>query len=1720
MIRAYLIGGDAIVLALAQACFPELWWRAVDNASRPKQGGALRRTAVGKAWNEDLKEFDIVAVWAGGGNIAPALSEEITARQFALEAAPFHGDDPAVSIQAKVLRLRPFFGAVAPELGTSGLEGLLLRTGAGARSGVVVVGRPSLLEIAFERFTYSTIHAVLCPEPTNDELFAATEGGALLAEPSEIAVLLAASEWVVTDVVEIALAATVAGARVITPAAIESEVAWFGEPSAHGSFDTASYYGLAEQDGRGSASADDVVQNWRLAVGARRRAFLAAQDYSIELVSLCFPSLDWRELTSSCTSTSADWIVSSAGQSIEGCEGRRFVFDKSPFAVEPKLPSHLICMRLRPLDGDRVAELEAAAGLPPLALPSESREGVFVYGDPAIVRTARACFPDATLRVSLRRSAFPDAMALGQLRATLVPLNELLHDLPQAETVVSDSPAIIMAALSVGARAQGEGEAQEWSSRVVSSVNDRVDAAGYYGFADIKARSHVSAERAIEAWRERLIASPAVLTSPPAFEAIRHVMIGQPGRAVVPFTRHLGEAAWQKPGDVRRSDLEENHAHLSGHDITIYARQPDVPAWMRAVGRAHWLVDRTPIDYPLVLTTAAAFVPAFHRHRVRLDGDFVIYVPEDEIAEWSAETREEYRFFGSKIRPRLARLQTARRLARYNKVEMGRRYGPLGAERVLVLGHETENPDYLVTNPEMTKDADVIRLALLERPNSRILYLPQKEALANAAEMAVIHALGDRVQIIDQDIGLSEFAHVVCEVRTVDSLIGLMALAVGLPLVVHGRPAYAGLGLTRDLDASGSSLAPRVSEPLDLDAFLGWQFRDGVLFADTLDGTPMDVESFINLWTPFLGELGDEVADRIVALACNPAQNAADRSRFIRALAAHAKDDHLTTVIERIGGAEAVKAHLDLASEIALVVARRGNWRDAVHRVRAMWPVHNTPSHQKMFDLLVSIRRTLSSTRDTKTFSAYVLSSFRNMTSAELKKLGDCFAKSFFFGAAMTMYTSCESSKEVRTAKFYCQIAIGNIEAAQKEIDSLQAMKVPVEELEIALEQRRGNTDTVLQRLEDMAKNAPTNTDLQLRLAGAYREAGYLDKASDVFLRLLRTKHGLAAGRFLGIIGVAQMDTSTSAGFILEQLHRLPTDVVAMRALADIYSFDNNLLKAGDALLEVLKLSPLNIGAHTQLIELEKEIALDASDDSNSWTGAYDLFLGDIDQHSAETLMAQGRSRLQQHDFETLKRNCCTIMRLFPADVSAYAWHAHALAWEPGDKSPETIGLIRSYYDCSIAREREDNSWMILDSIRSVSYLGDIKSVSQMVRENHFSLYTGDREKFVIPRYSAALARGDFLEAYEAMRLFARTRAMRRNAHHFHLALSLEEIEPHQKKLLTSEGGPGDELRYSLLYPEIVQRLGDVTITVDKRFITLFERSYPMVKRFVSLPRYHAKRLNEALLDDIDQLPDRDLAPYFNNETWRIACESDVVAPIACLLADFRKTDADFARAHNVRLKPDPDLVATWHQRLAPYRDRLIVGATWTSMMRQYQRIGNYLDHGEMGPLFQTPGTIFVNCQYEPVDEELRWVRDTLGVEILDFPDLNKRDDFEGLAGLLSNLDIFIGTGTTTTEFAALLGCPTIFASPASMNAYRNPDHTEQDRYYSNVALVRPIPATDRAAMMHRIGFLLREAVEKKAQGCLNASCIASALKATDTRAAPEQVTTLSTGHVPQRGVA
>ena len=143
----------------------------------------------------------------------------------------------------------------------------------------------------------------------------------------------------------------------------------------------------------------------------------------------------------------------------------------------------------------------------------------------------------------------------------------------------------------------------------------------------------------------------------------------------------------------------------------------------------------------------------------------------------------------------------ARRLSKYN-VGLAGAGGDWPTDRriVLVPGQVEDDASVLTGSPQVRGNLALLRAARARNPNAFLLYKPHPDVEAGfrpgAIPEAEVRALANRVvgglSIVDL---LDRCDHV----ETMTSLAGFEALIRGLTVAVHGRPFYAGWGLTEDL---------------------------------------------------------------------------------------------------------------------------------------------------------------------------------------------------------------------------------------------------------------------------------------------------------------------------------------------------------------------------------------------------------------------------------------------------------------------------------------------------------------------------------------------------------------------------------------------------------------------------------------------------------------------------------------------------------------------------------------------------------------------------------------------------------------------------------------------------------------------------------------------------------------------------------------------------------
>ncbi|GJE71638.1 capsular polysaccharide export protein, LipB/KpsS family [Methylorubrum podarium] len=160
--------------------------------------------------------------------------------------------------------------------------------------------------------------------------------------------------------------------------------------------------------------------------------------------------------------------------------------------------------------------------------------------------------------------------------------------------------------------------------------------------------------------------------------------------------------------------------------------------------------------------------------------------------------------FPSGLTARAAALResiVARRLSKYNVglAAMGEDW-PTDRRIVLVPGQVEDDASVLTGSPQVRGNLALLQAARARNPDAFLLYKPHPDVEAGFRPGAIpddaVRRLADRVVGGLSIVDLLDRCH---HVETMTSLAGFEALIRGLTVAVHGRPFYAGWGLTEDL---------------------------------------------------------------------------------------------------------------------------------------------------------------------------------------------------------------------------------------------------------------------------------------------------------------------------------------------------------------------------------------------------------------------------------------------------------------------------------------------------------------------------------------------------------------------------------------------------------------------------------------------------------------------------------------------------------------------------------------------------------------------------------------------------------------------------------------------------------------------------------------------------------------------------------------------------------
>ena len=209
------------------------------------------------------------------------------------------------------------------------------------------------------------------------------------------------------------------------------------------------------------------------------------------------------------------------------------------------------------------------------------------------------------------------------------------------------------------------------------------------------------------------------------------------------------------------------------------------------------------------------------------------------------------------------------------------------------------------------------------------------------------------------------------------------------------------------------------------------------------------------------------------------------------------------------------------------------------------------------------------------------------------------------------------------------------------------------------------------------------------------------------------------------------------------------------------------------------------------------------------------------------------------------------------------------------------------------------------------------------------------------------------------------------------------------------EQGIGDEIRFMSVLGEIVAEAGQVIYDCAPRLAPLIARTYPTVTVRPSPPK-------STTIDGVT---------------------ADFHCAIGSLPRFRRRTLADFMPPRPI-LVADDVLTRHWRGWLDSLDGAFKVGISWRSGVQPGRKRLRYATLDDWKPLLQTENVAFVCLQYDECAAEVETMRKRFGVTVHMPPDLDRRDDFDGLAALDSALDLIVSCPNTVADLAGGVAAP------------------------------------------------------------------------------------------------
>ncbi len=381
-----------------------------------------------------------------------------------------------------------------------------------------------------------------------------------------------------------------------------------------------------------------------------------------------------------------------------------------------------------------------------------------------------------------------------------------------------------------------------------------------------------------------------------------------------------------------------------------------------------------------------------------------------------------------------------------------------------------------------------------------------------------------------------------------------------------------------------------------------------------------------------------------------------------------------------------------------------------------------------------------------------------------------------------------------------------------------------------------------------------------------------------------------------------------------------------------------------------------------------------------------------------------------QEKYDEAIELCQQMVPIFPKEASL--WNALAICVQYRDGFEDAI----VFYEQALELKPED-ARVLYNLSLAKEFVGGYNS-SLPYLEKAYEMIPDNTEVNMGLAF-AKFWKGDLIGAWEHYSI--RLNSTRNREQHIIYTHKLPEWNGSSLKgktlFATCEQGIGDEVMFASILPKVYEEAKQLIIGVDRRLVSIFERSFP----------------NAIVCEYVDKISHGyryRIFPRVQKQLESGELKVDFACPFATIASFYWKKPEDIKPNKKNLFVSDPEKLRDFEARLANISSKPRVGLAWTTGNKSKTRAHLYPAIEDMKAIMALKRHVtFVNLQYGDVADSLKEFKDQYDVDVINFDDVNLKDDIEANIALIQCCDLVVSVTSAPVQFTLATGTPIIILS-------------------------------------------------------------------------------------------